>query len=206
MQNLFHNITADLVDDESIRDLVERLWTEDSPAAVRAVVDDLLMTDDLLANAAVFELFSYSRTTWGWWLSPAFDGLPATLLARARQVLEDAWGPMTGVHGAVREPVIASAMHVVWRGVEIDDAALVLRALRDESDARVVFPALSAAELMVPLDAEFAGAVTSLLAPIAARSDLPPITRQTAVEVLAKTAAPEGTDIDRERSNDSRRD
>jgi hypothetical protein len=183
VHELFRNIEPNMIENSTTRERVRRLWTESDPRQMRSTAEDLLAQTDVLGQAAVFDLYSYANTTSGAWLSDALAGLTQTLIASARRVLDDAWSD-TDVRSPHQCRLIASCMHMLWRAVMIDDAPSVLRALATESDPRVTFPAVCAAELLRGVDANFGSQVAPLLADVAARGDLPSIVRRSAIEAL----------------------
>jgi hypothetical protein len=192
MESLFKIIEPESVSDPEIRGDVEALWSERDLSALRAVVDRLLGGEDELGRCAVLNLYSYQCTTHGEWLRDVFAGMLLRLLNVARAILQRASrGDLPEERRALLE---ASAMHVIWRGVEMEDAPLVLESLRSERDARVIFPTLWAARLMRGNDDAFDRQSAPLLARVAEREDLSSDLRRDAIDAIGES--PHQQDLD----------
>jgi hypothetical protein len=192
MENEFKNIDPQYIDQPEIRAAVETLWTAGDLPLIASTIQWLLRQSDPLGRCAVFDVYSYRCTTYGTWLSEAFSGLLPSLITMARDTLHQVWGGNYPVRQpALRDRMVASGMHLVWRAVEMDDAPLVLRCLRSERHWRVLFPSVSAAFLMRGNDTAFDREVAPLLAEVAEREELPTLIRRLAIQALGESPSSE---------------
>lgn len=189
MEDLFKNIDPAFADCLELRDAIQTLWSSSDLSVISDTVQLLLSRNELLSNCAVFDLYSYSCTTYGSELSEILAHKLPLLIQIARGILEQIWNRKHKIENAVvRDCIVASSMHIIWRAVEMEDAPLVLNSLRSEKHWRVLFPSVSAASLMRGNDNDaFDRDVAPLLIAVAKREELPSVVRRLAIEVFEES-------------------
>jgi hypothetical protein len=185
----FRNIDPERIDDAQLGAAVHAMWAAGDQSLITGAAERLLQQPNPLGRCAVFDTYSYSCTTGGADFLPAFSGLRPAMTTLAREILHGIWSSRLSVAGGARDCIVASAMHMIWRAVEIEDAALVLRALREERHWRVVWPSVSAASLIRGNDPSFDREVSPLLLEVTCRTELSPLIRRLAIEALAQSAS-----------------
>ena len=183
MQAFFKNVDPAEIAEPGIRAIAQRLWIGDV-SDVAAAAERILQIGDVTALCVLFDVYSYSNTTEGLYLDAALSPFQSALVMRARHLLDGIWSGEIEV-GSVRDAMVASAMHVVWRAVDMADSQRVLHALEHERDSRVVVATVSAASLMRGNDRIFDRRVAPLLADVARRHELSTLVRRLAVEAFS---------------------
>ena len=193
MQAFFKNVDPAEIAEPDIRAMAQRLWAGDV-SDVAAAAERILQIGDVTALGVLFDVYSYSNTTEGLYLDAALSPFQASLVMRARHLLDGIWSGAIEV-GSVRDAIVASAMHVVWRAVDMADAGRVLHSLRTERHWRIVAAAVSAASLLRGNSDAFDREVAPLLAGVARRPDLSTLVRRLAVEAFGDSPSPEDLKI-----------
>lgn len=185
METLFKNIDPNFIESPNIRTAVQTLWSSGDLTLISSTAQWLLNQHDLLGRCAVFDVYSYSCTTDGEWLSDAFSSLLLPMVTMARDMLHHVWSDASRLQQpALRDCMVASGMHMLWRAVEMEDAPLILRSLRTERHWRVLWPSVSAASLMRGNNEALDREVAPLLADVAGQKELPALVRRLAIQAL----------------------